>query len=451
MTTKHSNVATGGGWKPSRRTVLQGLAATALIVPSMKAMAATTPTGKLTIDVLDFLEKPLQPVFDAYKKARPGVEIAYSVIPSKDTELIPLMLSRAAANKLPDITFFFDEVAAVFADSGVTADLRPFFGSGGPVTAAYFAKPFLDQYLITSGPKKDEIHGMPYGADTVVQFYNKKHFDDAKLPYPTGEWTFEDQVAVAEKLTKREGGKVTRYGLGIQIPWQATYVPGIEAWGGHILRDDGTVDLTGDAAVKTFTMYWQQAKKGTFASYTQTDPYGGVWTAFSSGITSMTQTVRALVPTVRDTLKDDWDVCFTPTINGVHKTGMGSVAMGPTPSGEANNGPLTNDFITWFYSGDGAMGILSATYAIVPPVESLYDSPVWRNLPGPPSNTKVFSDSIKFGAINPNTIPAAVQSVINKELRDAEDGVVLNGADIMDSLKKAETNVNAAMAEAKAG
>ena len=141
----------------------------------------------------------------------------------------------------------------------------------------------------------------------------------------------------------------------------------------------------------------------------------------------------------------------TPTINGVHKTGMGSVAMGPTPSGEANNGPLTNDFITWFYSGDGAMGILSATYAIVPPVESLYDSPVWRNLPGPPSNTKVFSDSIKFGAINPNTIPAAVQSVINKELRDAEDGVVLNGADIMDSLKKAETNVNAAMAEAKAG
>ena len=433
----------------SRRTVLAGLATAALAGPAVPAVAASTPTGKLTITVLDFLEKPLQPVFAAYMAKRPGVEIVYEVIPSSDVNLIPLMLSRALAKKLPDITFLFDELASLFADAGITADLRPFFSSGGPVTQAYFAKPFLDQYLITSGPKKDGIYGMPYGADTVVQFYNKKHFDEAGLKYPTGDWTFEEQVAVAEKLTKRDGGKTTRYGLGIQIPWQATYVPGIEAWGGHILRADGSVDLTGDAAVKTFTMYWEQAKKGTFASYAQLEPYGGVWTAFAAGISSMTQTVRALVPTIRATMKDDWDVCFVPTVNGAHKTGMGSVAMDATPAGIENNKDLTYDFITWFYSGEGAMGILSSTYAIVPPVESLYDSPVWRNLPGPPSNTKVFSDSIKFGAINPNTIPHAVQSVINKELRDAEDSVVLNGAGIVSSLKKAEATVNTSMTEAR--
>jgi multiple sugar transport system substrate-binding protein len=441
--------AAPGPIAPSRRIVLKGLGAAALATPAFSAFAAGELKGKLTITVLDFLEKPLQPVFAAYQAKRPGVTIAYEVIPSSDVDLIPLMLSRALAKKLPDITFLFDELAALFADGGITADLRPYFASGGPVTQAYFAKPFLDQYLITSGEKKGGIYGMPYGADTVVQFYNKKHFDEAGLKYPTGDWTFEDQVAVAEKLTKRDGGKTTRFGLGIQIPWQATYVPGIEAWGGHILRDDGTVDLTGPAAVKTFTMYWDQAKKGTFASYAQLEPYGGVWTAFASGISSMTQTVRALVPTIRATMKDDWDVCFVPTINGVHKTGMGSVAMDATPSGVANNKDLTYDFITWFYSGDGAMGILASTYAIVPPLESLYDSPVWRNLPGPPSNTSVFSDSIKFGAINPNTIPHAVQSVINKELRDAEDSVVLNGADPVASLKKAEVAVNVAMAEAR--
>jgi len=197
-------------------------------------------------------------------------------------------------------------------------------------------------------------------------------------------------------------------------------------------------------------MYWDQVKKGTFASYTQTDSVGGVWNAFTSGLASMMQSVRALVPTVRDQLKDDWDVCFVPTINGVRKTGMGSVAMDATPEGVANNPALTYDFITWFYSGDGAMGILASTYAIVPPVESLYTSPVWRNLPGPPSNESVFSDSIQFGAINPNTIPHAVQSVINKSLRDAGDAVVLNGADPADSLKTAEATVNAAMADALA-
>ena len=253
-------------------------------------------------------------------------------------------------------------------------------------------------------------------------------------------------IAVAEKLTIRDGARTTRYGLAAQIPWQATYVPGIEAWGGHILREDGTVDLTSEAALKTFNMYWDQAKKGVIASYTQS-PNGDIWTAFSSGFASMTQTVRALVPSFRSSMKDDWDVCFTPKINGVHKTGMGSLALDATPSGVANNADLVYDFITWYYSGDGAMGILSSTYAIVPPVESLYESPVWRNLPGPPSNTSVFSDSIKFGAINPNTIPHAVQSIINKELRDAEDAVVLNGADPKEMLTNAEAAVNQALAE----
>lgn len=436
------------GFTPSRRAILQGMAAAATLgLPAMKAMAAAVPSsGKLTVTVLDFLEAPLKPVFEAYKAARPGVEVAYEVAPSHDTELIPLMLARALAGKLTDIVFLFDELAALYADAGITADLRPFFESGGPVTASYFAKPFLDQYLITSGEKKGGYYGLPYGADTVVQFYNKRHFDEAGIPYPTGEWTFDEMIAVAEKLTIRDGARTTRYGLAAQIPWQATYVPGIEAWGGHILREDGTVDLTSEAALKTFNMYWDQAKKGVIASYTQS-PNGDIWTAFSSGFASMTQTVRALVPSFRSSMKDDWDVCFTPKINGVHKTGMGSLALDATPSGVANNADLVYDFITWYYSGDGAMGILSSTYAIVPPVESLYESPVWRNLPGPPSNTSVFSDSIKFGAINPNTIPHAVQSIINKELRDAEDAVVLNGADPKEMLTNAEAAVNQALAE----
>ena len=446
MSNEQRTPVVAGKWTPTRRSVVAGIAAAPLLASSFSLRAFAAVSGKLTITVLDFLEEPLKPVFAAYQAARPGVTIDYQVAPSHDVELIPLMLSRALAGKLTDIVFLFDELAALYADANITADLRPYFASGGPVTEKYFAKPFLDQYLITSGPKKGGYYGLPYGADTVVQFYNKKHFDDAGIPYPNGDWTFDEMIAIADKLTQRDGGKTTRYGLAAQVPWQATYVPGIEAWGGHILHDDGTVDLTSDAALKTFNMYWDQIKKGIIASYTQA-PGGDIWTAFSSGLASMTQTVRALVPTFRKNMKDDWDVCFTPKINGVHKTGMGSLALDATPSGVKNNADLVYDFITWYYSEEGAMGILAKTYAIVPPVESLYNSPTWRNLPGPPSNTSVFSDSINFGAINPNTIPHAVQSIINKELRDAEDSVVLNGADPVTQLKSAEAAVNAALAD----
>lgn len=442
------NLTGSFSFAPTRRTLLMGIGATALATAAPR-VAFAAPAGTLTITVLDFLEAPLKPVFEAYKAARPGVEIEYQVAPSHDAELIPLMMSRAMAGRLTDIVFLFDELAALYAEAGITADLRPYFASGGPVTEDYFAKPFLDQYLITEGPKQGGYYGLPYGADTVVQFYNKKHFDEAGISYPTGDWTFEEMIDIAEELTIRDGSKTTRYGLAMQIPWQATYVPGIAAWGGHILRDDGTIDLTSEAAVKTFTMYWDEAKKGVIASYTQS-PGGDIWTAFSSGLASMTQTVRALVPSFRASMTDDWDVAYTPTINGVHKTGMGSLALNATPSGVATNSELVYDFLTWFYSEEGAMGILSSTYAIVPPVESLYDSPTWRDLPGPPSNTAVFSESIAFGVINPNTIPRAVQSVINKELRDAEDAVVLNGADPVAELQAAEAEVNKVLAETRA-
>jgi hypothetical protein len=122
-------------------------------------------------------------------------------------------------------------------------------------------------------------------------------------------------------------------------------------------------------------------------------------------------------------LPDGFEAQFANVVTSIKRI------LDATPSGVKNNADLTYDFITWYYSEEGAMGILAKTYAIVPPVESLYESPTWRNLPGPPSNTSVFADSIKFGAINPNPIPHAVQSIINKELRDAEDSVVLNGAD----------------------
>ena len=171
---------------PSRRAVVSGLATMSLGMTLSPRIAFAAVSGKLTITVLDFLEAPLQPVFAAYKAARPGVEIEYQVAPSHDVELIPLMLARALAGKLTDIVFLFDELAALYADAGITADLRPYFKSGGPVSEAYFAKPFLDQYLMTSGPKKGGYYGLPYGADTVVQFYNKKHFDEAGIPYPNG-------------------------------------------------------------------------------------------------------------------------------------------------------------------------------------------------------------------------------------------------------------------------
>ncbi|WP_439602968.1 ABC transporter substrate-binding protein [Devosia sp.] len=240
---------------PSRRAVLAGLAASPFALAAGSHLAMAQPTsGTLSIAVFDWAEIGVKPVFAAYEAARPGVKIEYSVIPS--AELRQALLSRRLANKLPDITYLADIYATQLANAEVTADMRPFLTSGGPIGLNSLAKPFLDQYLITSGPNKDGIFGLPIGADTVVLYYNKKHFDDAGIPYPDDTWTFEKQIEVATQLTQKNGSVTTRYGLAASVPWHATYVPGIEAFGDTLLDENNMYKLQTEAAIKVFTMYW---------------------------------------------------------------------------------------------------------------------------------------------------------------------------------------------------
>lgn len=431
---------------PSRRTVLAGLAASPFALAAGSHFAMAQPTsGTLSIAVFDWAEIGVKPVFAAYEAARPGVKIEYSILPSSGPELRQTLLSRRLANKLPDITYLADIFATQFADAGITADMRTFLNSGGPITMTSLAKPFLDQYLVVSGPKKDGVYGLPIGADTVVLYYNKKHFDEAGIPYPDDSWTFEKQVEVATALTQKNGSTTTRYGLAVSVPWHATYVPGILSLGDTLLDDKNMYKLQTDAAIKLFTMYWDQVKAGVFASSTQINQLGTMQQAFGSGAASMIQSVRALVPSIRDAMKDDWDVALEPSINGVRRTGMGSIAQAITPQGEANNKDLAYDYLNWFYSEEGGMKVLTSTYGTVPPVESLYNSPIWTDLPGPPYDNRVFAELIAFGAMNPTSIPADVQAVVDAELLKAEEAVVLNNTPVAEALKTAETVINEAM------
>ena len=85
-----------------------------------------------------------------------------------------------------------------------------------------------------------EIDGRQYGFPTNpgpwVIFYNKNVFDKCHVPYPKGDWTWDEFVEVAKKLTvKGENGRNETYGcMGYDLMeaiWQN---------GGHFFSADGT-------------------------------------------------------------------------------------------------------------------------------------------------------------------------------------------------------------------
>ena len=72
--------------------------------------------------------------------------------------------------------------------------------------------------------------------DTIAIWYNKKLFDEAGVPYPTSDWTWDDLTETARKLTKSDG---SQYGLAVKMDNnQAGYYNLIYDKGGYVISDD---------------------------------------------------------------------------------------------------------------------------------------------------------------------------------------------------------------------
>lgn len=78
-------------------------------------------------------------------------------------------------------------------------------------------------------------YALPKDFDTIGLWYNKTLFDEAGMDYPTDEWTWEDLVDAAEKLTKDDGSV---YGFAAGFETQSGYYNLIQASGGYIISDD---------------------------------------------------------------------------------------------------------------------------------------------------------------------------------------------------------------------
>lgn len=429
----------------SRRDVMAlmaGTAAAALLVRPGFAQQPSDITGVLSLGITSSQEKPFRAVVEAYQAVRPNVQVEFNVLPGGQNQLRQNLITRQMANHLPDLINTYDRFPRQFSDAGLTADLTPYLHSGGPVNEEFFAAPFLGSYRVVGGAHEGEIHALPLGADTVVLYYNKAHFDEAGIPYPDNTWTWDKLVEVARALTKKEGDRTSRFGFGVSYSWASAYVPMIQAFGGSFFSD-GLVHLDTEAAQKTYHLYLDNVKEGIFIDPATAKAAGDENIAFASGQVSMISSVRNSLPRIRAAMPDgfDFDVAMQPTINGTRTIGMGSVGIAITPQA-LNNTDVVYDFLNFFYSGDGGMKVLVSTYAVVPPVVALYNDPSWRDLPAPPHDNQVFVDSIDPGIPNPAGIPADSQSTIDATMGDMVQAVLIGGQSVEDALKAAEAKIN---------
>jgi multiple sugar transport system substrate-binding protein len=327
------------------------------------------------------------------------------------------LLADIAAGTLPDIFVNADVYTKPFFDAGLTADLKVYADQTGFDLASFDPK-FLD--LATYDGK---VGFLPRAADVVVLYFNKRLFDEAGLAHPTEEWTWTDLLAASEQLTKTaEDGTTVQYGFTANYTWWAFWVPLVVAEGGQILNEDNTEAVfDSPEGIRAWDVIFSGIKNGWFVPPSVQQTMGGEYIPFSNGSCAMTATIRGLTPSFRETLTDDWDVILMPKGTADRKSGMGT--MGYAMSAQSENPDAAWELLQYTYTE--GMKVFMETYLLVPPIQSFYDDPTWKSLPGPPYNNDTFVKALDF-AMLPPPLPFYSTGPFRKAMEDGLQAVILD-------------------------
>lgn len=410
---------------------------------SGEILAPEDVTGTLRIAVFDWQDPIEGQIIEAYDAARPNLTVEYEYVTS--AEYPQLMLQSQMAGDLPDIVATFDLASDSFADSDITRDLTDFLANDPELSEDAFAPTFLANYIVRGGENDGEIHGLPRGADAKVIVYNKRLFDEAGLDYPTDSWTWQDLLELSRELTVTQDGETVQYGFGANYTQPGEWVSKIQMFGGELLASDGTVQLDSPEAMQAWHYWLDPIQEGIFIPPSVQSTQGGPLAPFLNGTQAMYSAVRAQVPPIRDALgdsTDDWGVVTWPTTDGERVVAAGSAGIGI--SSTTDNLPAAEDYLRWYYSEDGAMGMLAETYAVVPPLTDMADSPIWRDLPAPPENNDAFIQAIEDGGTYPD-IPFENQSGVRDVVTQAIQEVLINGTSVEEAFRQADATADEAL------
>src|SRR5258708_4438120 len=167
-----------------------------------------------TIRVADFLTDPvlIQIINDTLydiEKQNPGLKIKLETTPYNDYQ--QKVTTQMSAGNAPDILFVEVNNFVDLYLRGVLEDLDPYVTKDQMDLKPYYAS------VVHRFSPNGHLFAVPQDtAPMGVMYYNKKIFDEAGVPYPTGKWSWpEPFLSICQKLIKKDA-------TGKQVRWAYT-------------------------------------------------------------------------------------------------------------------------------------------------------------------------------------------------------------------------------------
>ncbi|UWZ49465.1 ABC transporter substrate-binding protein [Dactylosporangium matsuzakiense] len=288
-------------------------------------------------------EKVAEDLAAEYMKAHPNVTIKTSSGAATTDDLLTKLSAGFTGDSYPDISYAYGSWAGELATSGKTQDLAKY------VADASFGWEEIPAAARATATYEGKVIGVPALVDNLALIYNKKIFDDAKVAYPTDQWSWDDFRSAAKKLTDPaqnlygtaysvSGGEDTTWHLWPML-WQR---------GGKIL-DGNKPAFNSDAGVASLELLRAMAVDDKSMYLDQTDEqYAKL---FNDGrIGMMLSGPWALLEIKEANL--DYGVADLPGYNGDHQTVSGPDLWVLFNHSDANRAGASRDFVKWLTSKD---------------------------------------------------------------------------------------------------
>ena len=367
----------------------------------------------VTIKYMTFSAAPdyiaqLEETIAAFEAANPGIQVEYETAAFGDyfTKLQTLVASRT----LPDAFELNYENFVTYAERDALLDLTPLIAADTGFDTSIYNPTALAAFA-----HDGQQYGLVESFSNVVLFYNKDLFDAAGVAYPTADWTWEDELAAAQKLTNAETGV---WGTFSPIQFWEFYKT-IAQNGGSVLNADKTeVTLASPENVEALT--WMIDKVNTY-KVTPTDAEMGGQSPedlFKAGKIAMLRTGIWMLGAFADA-PFAWDIALEPgnTTKAHH-----FFANGVAVSAQTTNPDAAYQWIKFLTSSKEAVEIRIAAGWELPAVTDNAALEGYLAQPVPESREVVFE------ALDSAVVPPVIGNwnqltdAVGKELDEAKLG-----------------------------
>ncbi|MES1147144.1 MAG: extracellular solute-binding protein [bacterium] len=402
----------------------------------------------------------LRSAIKTFEKAHPGVTVALEHVDYNN--YFQKLLAQYAGDTAPDVAMLDPGNFQRYAKRGALLDLNRFYGSSPDFHIDEYYKPIVDAHSLDG-----KLYVLPRDiAPMGLVYYNKRLFDEAKIPYPDGSWTWswqprpelgdKDFLTVLKKLVKHDqNGKTTQWAYAC---WDNNPVGNTFLYcsGSRLVKGDPSkftqLNLDDPKVIQSYDFVSRMMNKDKLiASKSETDAASQTEAVdlFVSQRLAMFQCGIWQAPHIRKAMKKgdpnffEWDIAMFPAFQDP-ETGKTTRAF---PTGGSGYSILSStrhpkeswELLQWMAGPPGMIDMAAAGIA-QPAISKLARGEAW--IPGPntpadqlyPPSRIITDQAVQYVVFDPNAdYWAELNSIVGNKLDNVFRGTASAEAALKDS------------------